>query len=348
VSYYSTHRFTHHTLFFNAGLFLFIGISLVMFILKEYHISIQEQFDLSSHHKRANDLSDRSNRSMGSDAGSSLRRMRSENGSLLRRRKSSNKHMRMEDMDNDDYSKLPDHVLLERCTKIKRDLEDRALRLLEKIREKERKLAVIPSVKGVSELVSLHRKAARMFQVAGNDHRGKEISKQMDKFLADPITVSILDGSYHVPTDIVSQISDRGDDMDANDDDFEDNDMLTESESIPATNRISSRVSELSMDNMLPGQESVTEKSFPQNGDSSGSLALNEAVDGIIHEIQTGIDDVSLLRGGDDCNASGNLDSNINSNQSASSVPSCDVSGVKKMFVKANQEFSNIVDGEVV
>mmetsp|Transcript_23672 Transcript_23672/g.36554 ORF Transcript_23672/g.36554 Transcript_23672/m.36554 type:complete len:604 (+) Transcript_23672:110-1921(+) len=334
VSYYSTHRFTHHTLFFNAGFFLFIGVSLVMFIVKEYHISIQEQFDLSSHHKRVNDLSDRSGRSMSSDNGSVLKRMSSDSGLLLRRRKSARRN-RMEDMDGDN-SKLPDHVLLEQCTQMKRDLEDRALRLLDKIREKERKLSVVPSVKGVSELVSLYRKATRMFQVAGNDHRGKETSKQMDEFLANPITVSILDGSFHVPKDLVTQMSSHSDEIDANDDGFEDNDILAESESTPATKIIASRVAELSMDNVFLGPESATEESSSPKGDASGSLALYEAGDG------TDIDNVTLLKGTFDGNASANIDSNVDSNQS------CDVPGVHKMIVNANEDFSNVVDEEVV
>lgn len=52
-----------------------------------------------------------------------------------------------------------------------------------------------PSVDRVNEIMDLYRQAAERFEVAG-DVRHEEVVTHMRKFLALPLTVSILDGSY--------------------------------------------------------------------------------------------------------------------------------------------------------
>lgn len=70
-----------------------------------------------------------------------------------------------------------------------------ALQLVQEIQAKERALEYQPSVERVDEIMDLYRQAAERFEVAG-DVRHEEVVTHMRKFLAQPLTTSILDGSY--------------------------------------------------------------------------------------------------------------------------------------------------------
>jgi hypothetical protein len=70
-----------------------------------------------------------------------------------------------------------------------------ALQLVQEIQAKERALEYQPSVERVNEIMDLYRQAAERFEVAG-DIRHEEVVTHMRKFLAVPLTASILDGSY--------------------------------------------------------------------------------------------------------------------------------------------------------
>ena len=70
-----------------------------------------------------------------------------------------------------------------------------ALQLVQEIQAKERALEYQPSVERVNEIMDLYRQAAERFEVAG-DIRHEEVVTHMRKFLAMPLTASILDGSY--------------------------------------------------------------------------------------------------------------------------------------------------------
>jgi hypothetical protein len=75
---------------------------------------------------------------------------------------------------------------------------NQALHLVQEIQTKELALKHDPSVERVNEIMDLYRQAAERFEVAG-DKRHEEVVTHMRKFLALPLTVSILDGSYKKP-----------------------------------------------------------------------------------------------------------------------------------------------------
>ena len=73
-----------------------------------------------------------------------------------------------------------------------------ALHLVQDIQTKELALKHDPTVERVNEIMDLYRQAAERFEVAG-DIRHEEVVTHMRKFLALPLTTSILDGSYKKP-----------------------------------------------------------------------------------------------------------------------------------------------------
>jgi hypothetical protein len=75
---------------------------------------------------------------------------------------------------------------------------NQALHLVQEIQTKELALKHDPTVERVNEIMDLYRQAAERFEVAG-DVRHEEVVTHMRKFLALPLTVSILDGSYKKP-----------------------------------------------------------------------------------------------------------------------------------------------------
>ena len=76
-----------------------------------------------------------------------------------------------------------------------------ALHLVQEIQTKELALKHDPTVERVNEIMDLYRQAAERFEVAG-DIRHEEVVTHMRKFLALPLTTSILDGSYKKPDSI--------------------------------------------------------------------------------------------------------------------------------------------------
>lgn len=75
---------------------------------------------------------------------------------------------------------------------------NQALHLVQEIQTKELALKHDPSIQRVNEIMDLYRQAAERFEVAG-DVRHEEVVTHMRKFLALPLTVSVLDGSYKKP-----------------------------------------------------------------------------------------------------------------------------------------------------
>mmetsp|Transcript_64989 Transcript_64989/g.97977 ORF Transcript_64989/g.97977 Transcript_64989/m.97977 type:complete len:617 (+) Transcript_64989:200-2050(+) len=75
---------------------------------------------------------------------------------------------------------------------------NQALHLVQEIQTKELALKHDPTVDRVNEIMDLYRQAAERFEVAG-DVRHEEVVTHMRKFLALPLTTSILDGSYKKP-----------------------------------------------------------------------------------------------------------------------------------------------------
>jgi hypothetical protein len=73
-----------------------------------------------------------------------------------------------------------------------------ALQLVQEIQTKELALRHDPTVERVNEIMDLYRQAAERFEAAG-DVRHEEVVTHMRKFLALPVTTSILDGSYKKP-----------------------------------------------------------------------------------------------------------------------------------------------------
>lgn len=73
-----------------------------------------------------------------------------------------------------------------------------AMQLVQEIQTKELALKHDPTVERVNEIMDLYRQAAERFEVAG-DIRHEEVVTHMRKFLALPLTCSILDGSYKKP-----------------------------------------------------------------------------------------------------------------------------------------------------
>lgn len=78
-----------------------------------------------------------------------------------------------------------------------------ALQIVQEIQAKERALEYKPSVARVDEIMDLYRQAAERFELAG-DQRHEEVMTHMRKFLAMPLVVSILDGSF-VPPEVGSE-----------------------------------------------------------------------------------------------------------------------------------------------
>ena len=70
-----------------------------------------------------------------------------------------------------------------------------ALSIVTDIQKKERALEHDPTVENVNEIMDLCRQAAERFEQAG-DSRHQEVMAHMKTFLSNPITVSILNGSY--------------------------------------------------------------------------------------------------------------------------------------------------------
>jgi len=70
-----------------------------------------------------------------------------------------------------------------------------ALSIVTDIQNKERALEHDPTIENVNEIMDLCRQAAERFEQAG-DSRHQEVMAHMKKFLSNPITASILNGSY--------------------------------------------------------------------------------------------------------------------------------------------------------
>jgi hypothetical protein len=81
-----------------------------------------------------------------------------------------------------------------------------ALELVQEIQTKELALKHDPTVERVNEIMDLYRQSAERFEVAG-DIRHEEVVTHMRKFLALPLTTSILDGSHVKPTEAVKSKS---------------------------------------------------------------------------------------------------------------------------------------------
>ena len=75
---------------------------------------------------------------------------------------------------------------------------NQALHLVQEIQTKELALKHDPSIERVNEIMDLYRQAAERFEVAG-DVRHEEVVTHMRKFLALPLTLSVLEGSYQKP-----------------------------------------------------------------------------------------------------------------------------------------------------
>jgi hypothetical protein len=73
-----------------------------------------------------------------------------------------------------------------------------AMQLVQEIQTKELALNHDPSVERVNDIMDLYRQAAERFEAAG-DLRHEEVVTHMRKFLALPLTASILDGSFVKP-----------------------------------------------------------------------------------------------------------------------------------------------------
>ena len=70
-----------------------------------------------------------------------------------------------------------------------------ALSIVADIQRKEKELEAEPTIDNVNEIMDLCRQAAERFEQAG-DPRHKEVMTHMKKFLSNPITTSILNGTY--------------------------------------------------------------------------------------------------------------------------------------------------------
>jgi hypothetical protein len=75
-----------------------------------------------------------------------------------------------------------------------------ALQIIQEIQTKELALRHDPTVIRVNEIMDLYRQAAERFATAG-DVRHEEVVTHMRKFLALPLTSSILDGTFQKPHD---------------------------------------------------------------------------------------------------------------------------------------------------
>lgn len=80
---------------------------------------------------------------------------------------------------------------------------NQALHFVQEIQTKELALKHDPTIDRVNEIMDLYRQAAERFEAAG-DVRHEEVVTHMRKFLALPLTISVLDGSYKKPAEDAS------------------------------------------------------------------------------------------------------------------------------------------------
>lgn len=128
---------------------------------------------------------------------------------------------------------------------------NQALHLVQEIQTKELALKHDPSIERVNEIMDLYRQAAERFEVAG-DVRHEEVVTHMRKFLALPLTVSVLDGSYKKPATA------------------EDNKPITLEKSEPS---ILDKNFDANMDNLLAEAESDLKE---MKGNDGGDEALED------------------------------------------------------------------------
>lgn len=88
-----------------------------------------------------------------------------------------------------------------------------ALEMVQAIQAKETALQHDPTIERVNEIMDLYRQTAEKFENAG-DIRHEEVVTHMRKFLAKPTTISILDGTYTKPIELLEkQMSTGHDDL---------------------------------------------------------------------------------------------------------------------------------------
>jgi hypothetical protein len=129
-------------------------------------------------------------------------------------------------------------------------LINEALQIVQHIQTKELALKHDPNVERVNEIMDLYRQAAERFEVAG-DIRHEEVVTHMRRFLALPLTASILDGSYQAEDKKTDGSSvPQGEVLERTNANLDDDDDLDDKES-KEKEKIQDRVFEENMDNLM-------------------------------------------------------------------------------------------------
>lgn len=82
---------------------------------------------------------------------------------------------------------------------VRREATHKALHLIQEIQAQERALVYQPSWERVNEITTLYEMAAQQFVIA-EDARHKEVVEHKMRFLALPLVINILNGTFHGPT----------------------------------------------------------------------------------------------------------------------------------------------------
>lgn len=187
-----------------------------------------------------------------------------------------------------------------------------ALQLVQEIQAKEQTLESNPTVERVNEIMDLYRQAAERFEVAG-DVRHEEVVTHMRKFLALPLTTSILDGTYEKKDTPAPTIVD----------------LPPLSTPAPEGEVLERSQSQLEDDDMSDGKE----------GAHHDDDAFHENMDNILKEAKDDLDNLNLT-GEDDLNELLNVDDTDGMSDDADDT----LADLDAMLKNADKEFADIMN----
>mmetsp|Transcript_33640 Transcript_33640/g.77619 ORF Transcript_33640/g.77619 Transcript_33640/m.77619 type:complete len:231 (-) Transcript_33640:274-966(-) len=158
-----------------------------------------------------------------------------------------------------------------------------ALQIVQEIQAKERALEYKPSGDRVNEIMDLYRQAAERFEQAG-DVRHEEVVTHMRKFLASPLTASILDGKYKPPTSDPSQP--KPDETKQNDDQA----------NVPQGEVLERTQAQLEDDDMSLNSN-ASRRFRAHNAQRSDDKAFHENIDNVLKEAKQDYEKMGLAKG---------------------------------------------------
>lgn len=166
---------------------------------------------------------------------------------------------------------------------------NQAMQVVQEIQTKELALQHDPTVERVNEIMDLYRQAAERFEAAG-DVRHAEVVTHLRKFLALPLTVSILDGSFQPKTSRTPLPKPRKDGEVPEGEVLErppDDSLLLGS---PDEEKASDEAFSKTMDNLL--REAEKDLSFPADGSSRTADTVDSLDDRALADVAADLDNM--------------------------------------------------------